>query len=62
MGFFLALVFVGGGIAATFFPQWFYKVGTPEQAARDRKKMQRMGMLFLPLGVLMLIGSLLMRA
>ncbi|MGH7970386.1 MAG: hypothetical protein ACREIC_16810 [Limisphaerales bacterium] len=62
IGFLLALVFVCWGLAATFFPQWFYKVGTPEQAARDRKKVQRMGMLFLPVGVLMLIGSLVMHA
>ena len=54
IGLVLALLFAGWGASALLFPQWFYRTVTPEQAARDRKRLRILGFIFLPLGVILL--------
>jgi hypothetical protein len=51
----IALLFAGWGAAALVFPQWWYKVKTPEQAGRDPKRVRIFGMIALPLGLILLI-------
>ena len=61
IGLLVAIVFTTWGVAAIFFPQWFYRTVTPDQAERDRKRTKRIGFLFLPLGLVMLAAWFLMK-
>jgi uncharacterized protein YjeT (DUF2065 family) len=54
IGLLLAIVWIVWGTLALKFPHWWYKVITPEQAARDRKRVKILGMCFLPLGIILL--------
>jgi uncharacterized membrane protein len=54
IGLIIALLFTGVGASWIFFPQWAYRVVTPEQAARDRKRFKMLGFIFLPLGLILL--------
>ena len=54
IGLILALLFTGLGASWIFFPQWAYRVVSPEQAARDRKRFRAFGFLLLPMGVILL--------
>lgn len=54
IGLLLALVFAGWGAAALAFPQWWYRVVTPEQAARDHKRIRTFGFIALPIGLILL--------
>src|SRR4051812_41448921 len=47
----LALLFVALGACGVFFPQWCYRVVTPKQAARDKKRFRKFGIIVLVLGV-----------
>jgi hypothetical protein len=51
IGFLAALLFAGWGFCALLFPQWFYRVVTPEQAGRDRRRMRMLGAILLPAGL-----------
>jgi len=55
IGLIIALLVTGMGVAGIFFPQLAYRVVTPEQAARDRKRARIFGFIFLPLGVILLL-------
>jgi hypothetical protein len=54
IGLLLAIVFIGWGAAALAFPQWWYRVVTPEQAVRDRKRIRIFAFVALPLGLALL--------
>jgi hypothetical protein len=54
-GLFLALLATGLGASWILFPQWAYRVVTPEQAARDRKRFRTFGFIVLPLGLFLLL-------
>jgi len=54
IGLIVALLFTGLGASWILFPQWAYRVVTPEQAARDRKRFKTFGFLLLPLGLILL--------
>jgi len=54
IGLIIALLFTGLGASWIFFPQWAYRVVTPEQAARDRKRLKTFGFVLLPLGLILL--------
>jgi hypothetical protein len=53
-GLVIAKLFSGLGASWMFFPQWAYRVVTPEQAARDRKRLKTYGLIVLPLGLIQL--------
>ena len=53
-GLVIGLFFTGLGTSWIFFPQWSYRVITPEQAARDRKRFKTLGIIMLPLGLILL--------
>ena len=59
IGLLLAIVFASMGAIALAFPQWGYRVITPEQAARDRKRIRIFGFVALPLGLILLALRLL---
>lgn len=50
----IALLFSGLGASLIVYPQWAYRVVTPEQAARDRKRCRRFGFVLLPMGLILL--------
>ena len=54
IGLLLALLFAGWGASAIFFPHWFYRTVTPEQAARDHRRFRTFGFIMLPLGLVLL--------
>ena len=56
IGLVVALLSTGFGASALLFPQWYYRVVTPEQAARDRRRFKILGFILLPLGLIMLAG------
>jgi uncharacterized membrane protein len=51
----VTLLVTGLGASWVFFPQWSYRVVTPEQAARDRKRFRTCGFVMLPLGIILLL-------
>ena len=55
IGLVIALLFTGLGASWIFMPQWAYRVVTPEQAARDRKRFKTFGFVLLPLGIVLLL-------
>jgi hypothetical protein len=50
----IATLFVSVGLLWTVFPQWFYKRLSPEQAARDRRRILAFGSIILVLGLILL--------
>jgi hypothetical protein len=54
IGLLIAILFAGWGAGALAFPQWWYKVKTPEQAVRDHKRVRTLGAIMLPLGLILL--------
>jgi hypothetical protein len=56
VGLVVALLFTGYGASAVLFPQWHYRVVTPEQAARDRRRFKIFGCIALPVGLILLAG------
>ena len=54
-GLIIAILFSGLGASWVLFPQWAYRVVTPEQAARDRKRFRTFGFVLLPVGVILLL-------
>ena len=59
IGLIIALLFTGMGAVGIFFPQLAYRVVTAEQAARDRKRVRLFGLIFLPLGIILLLSNFL---
>jgi len=59
IGLIVALLFTAYGASAFVFPQWHYRVVTPEQAARDRKRFKVIGGILLAVGILLLAGHFL---
>jgi hypothetical protein len=59
IGLIVALLFTGWGASALLFPQWYYRVVTPEQAARDRRRFKILGYVLLPAGLILLAGRFL---
>ncbi len=53
IGLIIALLSTGLGGSWIFFPQWAYRVVTPEQAARDRKRLKTFGFVLLLLGLIL---------
>jgi hypothetical protein len=53
-GLVIGLLFTGLGTSWIFLPQWSYRVITPEEAARDRKRLKTLGVIILPLGLTLL--------
>ena len=58
-GLILALAATGLDASWIFYPQWAYRVVTPEQAARDRKRIKTAGLVMFPLGLILLAIRLL---
>ena len=56
IGLLVALLFTGFGASAVLFPKWHYRVVTPEQAARDRRRIKILGIILLPMGLVLLAG------
>jgi uncharacterized protein YjeT (DUF2065 family) len=54
-GLIIALLVAGLGASWIFYPQWAYRVVTPEQAARDRKRFRTFGFVMLPIGIILLL-------
>ena len=50
----IALLFTGVGASWILFPQWAYRVVTPEQAARDRRRFMMLGFGFCGYGLISL--------
>ena len=50
----IAILSSGLGASCIFYPECIYRVVTPEQAARDRKRAKRCGFVLLPLGLFLL--------
>jgi hypothetical protein len=50
----IAMLASGLGASWLFYPEWSYRVVTPEQAARDRKRLRRFGFILLPMGLILL--------
>ena len=59
IGLFLAILVTVLGASWIFFPQWAYRVVTPEQAARNRRRVRTLGFVALPLGLILLAMRLL---
>ena len=59
IGLVVALLFTGYGASSLLFPQWYYRVVTPEQAARDRRRVRMFGFFLLPAGLILLAGRFL---
>ena len=59
IGLVVALLFTGYGTSSLLFPQWYYRVVTPEQAARDRRRVRMFGFFLLPAGLILLAGRFL---
>lgn len=55
----IALLLAGLGASWVLFPQWAYRVVSPEQAMRDKKRFRIFGFILLPLGVALLLFWLL---
>ena len=55
-GHILALLFTAYGASMLLFPQWHYRVVTPEQAARDHRRFKKFGWIILPGGLVLLAG------
>jgi len=55
IGLFIALLLTGLGASWIIYPEWAYRVVTPEQAARDRKRLKIGGFVMLPLGLFLLV-------
>ncbi len=49
----IAILFSGLGASWVFYPKWAYRVVTPEQAARDQKRLKRFGFILLTLGLIL---------
>jgi hypothetical protein len=54
IGLLLAVLATGLGASWIIYPQWTYRVVTPEQAARDRRRFRTAGFVMLPLGLFLL--------
>ena len=59
IGLIVALLFTGLGASALLFPQWYYRVVTPEQATRDRRRFKILGCVLFPAGLILLAGRFL---
>jgi hypothetical protein len=55
IGLLVALLFTGYGASSLLFPGWFYRTVTPEQAARDRRRVKILGAVLLPIGLILLL-------
>jgi len=54
IGLIVAILSTCLGASWIFFPRWAYRVVTPEQAARDRKRFKRFGFVLFPMGLILL--------
>jgi uncharacterized membrane protein len=54
----IALILTGLGASWIIYPEWAYRIVTPEQAARDRKRIKIAGYVMFPLGLILLAGYL----
>jgi hypothetical protein len=55
IGLIIALLATGLGVSWILIPQWAYRVVTPEQAAKDRRRFRKFGFVMLPLGIVLLL-------
>jgi hypothetical protein len=51
----MATVVAVGGASLIYFPQWAYRVVSPEQVARDRKRVRIVGHMILTFGIILLV-------
>ena len=58
-GLIFALLITGLGASWIFYPQWAYRVVSPGQATRDRKRFKTLGFVLLPVGLVLLALRLL---
>jgi len=53
--FFFGAAMFAWGLACILFPQWWYKQVSPDQIARDRKRIKMLGYILTPLGIVLLL-------